>query len=165
MNRIHRTVLNRALNVCQAVSEVASGGRGGADASASAAALGSHSAARLSTLAGACLLALATMGAGNARAAGPVDVVGGDSRVFIGSDSADGLTINVAARPVPEAGINSGFVQFKDNSSAGNATVNNQGSLELRDNATAGIARITNSGGGGTVFWENTTAGTAQILN
>ncbi|MDM0091104.1 MULTISPECIES: autotransporter domain-containing protein [unclassified Variovorax] len=165
MNRIHRTVLNRALNVCQAVSEVASGGRGGADASASATALGSHSGARLSALAGACLLALAAMGAGHARAAGPVDVLAGTDQVFTGSDSADGLVINVAPRPVPEAGINSGFLQFKDNSSVGNATVNNQGSVELRDNANAGSARITNSGGGGTVFWENTTAGTAQILN
>ncbi|WP_219215295.1 autotransporter-associated beta strand repeat-containing protein [Variovorax boronicumulans] len=166
MNRIHRTVLNRALNVCQAVSEVASGGRGGADASASATALGSHSGVRLSALAGACVLALAAMGAGHARAAGPVDVLAGTDQVFTGSDSADGLVINVAPRPVPEAGINSGLLQFKDNSSAGNATVNNQGSVELRDNATAGSALITNIGvSGSTMFWESTTAGTAQIVN
>ncbi|MGJ7544904.1 autotransporter domain-containing protein [Variovorax sp. LT1R16] len=104
-------------------------------------------------------------GVTGALGSGPVDVNAGGGLRFEGNASAGDLVIGIAPRPSPGGLVNSGFVQFKDNSSAGNATVNNQGSLELRDNATAGTARITNSGGGGTVFWENTTAGTAQILN
>jgi len=166
MNRIHRTVFNRARQVCQAVSEAASGGQGGADAGASAAALGGRSAARLSALASACMLALATIGTGGAWAAPVGPVAAGDNLIFNGSDSADGLVIDVAARPVPEAGINAGFVQFNNNSSAGTATVTNRGNLEFRDDATAGSATITTSGvSGSTEFRDRSSAGTANITN
>lgn len=105
------------------------------------------------------------VGVTGALGSGDVNV---DANGFLRFDSntrADNLVINVAARPVPEAGINQGTLQFVGNSSVGNATVNNQGSFELRDTASAGTARITNSGGGGTAFLETTSAGTAQILN
>ena len=68
MNRIHRIVLNRSLNVCQAVSEVATGGRGGSSASTSTSSF--SPALKLSGLASACLLALAAMGPGSAWADG-----------------------------------------------------------------------------------------------
>ncbi|WP_241660821.1 autotransporter domain-containing protein [Variovorax guangxiensis] len=93
---------------------------------------------------------------------GPVSVKAGGMLILDGSFNAGNLAISTAPRPVPEANVNSGTVQFKDQSSAGNATLQNQGSLEFRDNATAGTSSIRNDGGS-TVFWESTTAGNATI--
>ncbi|MDQ0586279.1 autotransporter outer membrane beta-barrel domain-containing protein [Variovorax paradoxus] len=93
---------------------------------------------------------------------GPVFVAGGSGLVFSGSAGAGSLQIT--AGPVQQT--NGGFIQFKDNASAGSATIVTQanGSIDFRDNTTAGNATIENRGGETTV-WFNATAGKAHITN
>ncbi|MET3497437.1 autotransporter outer membrane beta-barrel domain-containing protein [Variovorax boronicumulans] len=93
---------------------------------------------------------------------GPVNVASGAGLVFSGAADAGTLQITAAAANLG----NGGFVQFKDNASAGNAALVTQqgGSIDVRDNATAGNATIENRGGETTV-WFNATAGKARITN
>ncbi|RYX90182.1 MAG: autotransporter outer membrane beta-barrel domain-containing protein, partial [Comamonadaceae bacterium] len=96
---------------------------------------------------------------------GPVAVNAGGALLLNGNFNAGNLLITTAPRPAPGGVVNSGFVQFADNASAGNAALNMQGSLEFRNNATAANSTIDNRNGGGTTFMETSTAGNAAITN
>jgi fibronectin-binding autotransporter adhesin len=94
---------------------------------------------------------------------GPVAVNGGGGLVFRGTADAGNLSIAMAAR---DGTINGGYVQFKDKASAGSATLvtATDANVTFADNSTAGNAVIENRGGGTTV-WNNATAGKARITN
>ncbi len=106
------------------------------------------------------LEALAT----GALGSGPVWVASKAALIFGGSAAADGLAITAAGRASPTD--NAGFVQFRDNSSAGNAhlVMNTDATAEFRGTASAGTSVIENRGGL-TRLWFNATAGKSQITN
>jgi fibronectin-binding autotransporter adhesin len=94
---------------------------------------------------------------------GPVFVAGGAGLAFSGSAEAGSLHISTAAR---DGSVNGGFVEFKDSSSAGSATLvtATDANVTFSGTATAGNATIENRGGGTTV-WNDATAGKAIITN
>lgn len=95
---------------------------------------------------------------------GPVTVNTNAALIFQGSSSAENLAIGLAAGA---PGANGGFVQFKDDSSAGSARfISLDGAtVEFRDNASAGSAQFDNRAGGNTDFTGQSSAGTARIEN
>ena len=96
--------------------------------------------------------------------------------LFVGSSDAGAAEITNMGATGPEAAV--GATGFRDNASAGDATIINQGGVNdglggetiFSDNATAGTAMITTSGGsfgnpgGRTVFTESSTAANAQLI-
>jgi autotransporter-associated beta strand protein len=54
---------------------------------------------------------------------------------------------------------------FRDNSTAGNASITNSNTINFVVGSTAGSAVITNNAGGTTTFQDNSTAGNAQLIN
>ncbi len=93
---------------------------------------------------------------------GAVAVAASAGLLFSGNADAGKLSIAAAAG---STGVNGGFIQFADDSSAGNAvlTTQKQASIEFRGNATAGNAVIENRGD--TTIWFNANAGKATITN
>ena len=105
----------------------------------------------------------------------PLNAVGGSTTFFGGASAANAYITN-------DVGVNGGRLRFRDNSTAGNATVDNlgtsagnlngSGQTSFQENATAGNSRITNFGGrsaasfgGLTMFADNSSAGIASIVN
>jgi fibronectin-binding autotransporter adhesin len=104
-----------------------------------------------------------TASASGALGSGPVNVGGGAGLLFTGNADAGAVTITTAAR---SGIINGGFVDFRDNSSAGSATLVMAagGNVTFSNTSTAGSATIENRGGG-TTIWDSASAGKAQITN
>ncbi|MGJ7555677.1 autotransporter outer membrane beta-barrel domain-containing protein [Variovorax sp. RB3P1] len=93
---------------------------------------------------------------------GAVAVAASAGLLFTGNADADKLSISAAAG---STGVNGGFIQFADDSSAGSATLTTQkqAAIDFRGNATAGNAVIENRGD--TTIWFNANAGKATITN
>ncbi|MDQ0038562.1 outer membrane autotransporter protein [Variovorax boronicumulans] len=106
-------------------------------------------------------------GAVNAAVSGALGTgavsVGADAALLF-SNKADAGKLSISAA-AGGAGVNGGFIQFADSSSAGNATLTTQkqAAIDFRDNATAGNAVIENHGD--TTVWFNANAGKARITN
>lgn len=93
---------------------------------------------------------------------GAVAVAASAGLLFTGNADAGKLSISAAAG---STGVNGGFIQFADDSSAGSATLTTQkqAAIDFRGNATAGNAVIENRGD--TTIWFNANAGKATITN
>ncbi|MDQ7972766.1 MAG: autotransporter-associated beta strand repeat-containing protein, partial [Rhodocyclaceae bacterium] len=103
-------------------------------------------------------------GVTGALGSGPVNVATSGALSFTGTADAGSLVVTTGARD-DALGLNGGFVQFRDDSTAGLAriTAAKGAAIEFRDRATAGKSAIDNAGG--VVFYETSSAGAGQITN
>ena len=99
-----------------------------------------------------------------ALGSGPVNVASSATLGFRGTAEAGNQAITTGARD-NALGLNGGFVQFRDDSSAGQAQISaaNGAIIEFRDRATAGLSTIDNAGG--VAFYETSLAAEARIIN
>ncbi|MCG7509059.1 autotransporter domain-containing protein [Mesorhizobium retamae] len=104
-----------------------------------------------------------SVGATGALGSGAVAVGTGSALLFQNGTSAGNLKLTTASSTGP--GVNGGFIQFADGSSADHAQIVNGslGAVSFRGTATADAAQFDNSGA--VSFWENASAGSAIILN